>query len=142
MSLLVTLKERVPEEPEDVVDDALGVRNVGVAGPAGGLEASVAELVDQGIERHTVLQGERRFGADDIHQTADGRPFLRHRDEEFTGRVVLEQTDGDIPLMSTDVELVGQRLAGVGQAATDGLGRGGDSAAGRRSHPSSHSSRC
>ena len=50
-----------PQPAEDVIDDALGVRDFRVRRPAGRLEPRVRELVDKDPQRHAVLQAERRL---------------------------------------------------------------------------------
>ena len=47
------------------------------------------------------------------------RAFLGHRDEDLAGRAVLVHADGDVALVAADRELVGDRLALVGQLAAD-----------------------
>ena len=106
------------EPAEDVIDEALGVRDVRVLRVARRLEAGVRELV------HEDLAAARRIaGSSDVsvpmvvHQAADGAAFLGHGDEQLAGPAVLEQADGDVALVAGDVELVRERLARVGQAA-------------------------
>ncbi len=59
----VPFDELHPEPAEDVIDQALGKRDVPVGGHARGLEALVGELFDQAFERHAVLQRDRGRGA-------------------------------------------------------------------------------
>ena len=55
---LVAGEEADLDPAEDVVHDRLGVADLLVAGPAGGLEAGVGELLAEDAERHAVLESE------------------------------------------------------------------------------------
>jgi hypothetical protein len=56
-----------------------------------------------------------------VHQPADGGALLGHGDEELAGLAVLVEADGEVALVAGDVELVGEGVAGVGEAAAQGL---------------------
>src|SRR6266849_5740823 len=56
--LLLSAEEAELEPAEDVVHDRLGKADVGVAGPAAGLEAGVREFFAEKLERHTVLESD------------------------------------------------------------------------------------
>ncbi len=105
---------------EDVIDQALGDGDFGVAGHAAGLEADVLEFSDQGFDGHAVLQADGDQRGDGVHQAADGGAFLGHADEDFAGLAVVVEADGDVAFVAGDVELVGDGVAGVGQAAAQG----------------------
>ena len=90
-----------------------------ILGHAFRFEADVAELLDQGLEWHAVLEAERNEGADGVHQAVNRGAGLRHLNEDFAGLAVLEFTDGDITFGAAERELVCERLAGVGQLAAD-----------------------
>ena len=77
--------------PEDVVDDRLGEADVGVLRHARRLEADVAELVDQVLQRHAVLQRVADRLRERVGKAGDGRAFLRHDEEDLAGRPVLEE---------------------------------------------------
>ena len=94
------------EPTEDVVDEALGERNVGVRCHAHWLEALVSELRDEAFDWHAVLQSNRDGSTKRVHQSADGRTFLRHRDEEFTWATVVVKTNDEVTLVACNVELV------------------------------------
>lgn len=100
---------------EDVVHDRLGHRDLGVLREAAGLEPRVGELVHQELQGDTVLEGERGHGGEGVHQTGDGGAFLGHGDEDLAGAAVLVLADGDVALVAADAELVGDRLALVGE---------------------------
>ena len=102
---------------EDVVDDRLGEPHVGVLGHARRLEARVAELVDQRLQRHAVLQRVADRLGERVGKARDRRAFLGHHQEDLARHAVLEQADRDVALVAGDVELVRDRLALVGQLA-------------------------
>ena len=52
-----------------------------------------------------------------VHQAADRRAFLGHRDEQLAGPAVGIEADGDVALVARDVELVGDELAACRAAA-------------------------
>ena len=54
---------------------------------------------------------------DGVHQAADRAAFLGHGDEDFAGRAVFVEADGDVAFVAGDVELVRERVARVGQPA-------------------------
>src|SRR5438270_8471986 len=115
----VLLREEAIADPaEDVVDDRLRESDLRIAGPAGGLEAHVRELLDEMRQRDPVLERERDAETEGVHHPREGRPLLRHRDEELARRAVVEEADGDVALVSFDRELVGERCARVCEATT------------------------
>ncbi|TXT19206.1 MAG: hypothetical protein FD138_4369 [Planctomycetota bacterium] len=95
------------------------MRDVLILGPAARLESAVGELLDEDLDRDTVLQAHRSERADDVHQAADRAPFFGHRDEEFARSVVLEQADRDVAVVIADAELVRDRLSSGRQATTN-----------------------
>ncbi len=115
VSRIVTAHEGQSQPTGDVVDDTLGDANVLVGRVAHRFEPSVAELVDQDFQRHAVLQGDRKCGAETVHDPADGRSFLGHRDEDFAGSTIGIETDAEITFVTGNGELVGHALAGIGQ---------------------------
>jgi len=56
---------------EEVVHDGLGVADVFVAGPAGGLEAGVGELLAEELERHAVLEAHADGRGERVHEAGD-----------------------------------------------------------------------
>ncbi len=120
---LLAGEEAQLEPAEDVIHDGLGVADVLVAGPAGGLKARVRELLAQDFERHSVLQRERDGGGEGVHEAGDGGAFLGHLDEDFARLPVGVKADGDVALVSGDAEFVGKRRTLFRQAMTDGSGR-------------------
>ena len=58
-----------------------------------------------------------------VHQAADRGAFLGHGDEELAGFAVGIEADGDVALVSADVELVGDGGALFLQLVTDGARR-------------------
>ena len=120
---LVSGEEAELEPAEDVVHDALGVADLFVAGPAGGLEAGVGEFLAEDAERDAVLEGEGDGGGEGVHEAGDGGAFLGHADEDFAGLAGGVEADGDVALVAGEGELVGEGGALLGQAVADGLGR-------------------
>ena len=115
VGLAVAGDELHAQPAEDVVGDALGDRDVRVLGEPGRLEPAVGELVDEDLQRHAVLQADRDRRAQDVHQAADRRAFLGHRDEQLARPAVGIEADVDIAFVPLDVELVGQAAPGVRQ---------------------------
>ena len=115
--------ELVAEPAEEVVDEALRHRNVGVLRVAPRLEAGVGELLHIHLERHAVLEAHRHRRAEGIHQPPDRAPLLRHRDEQLAGAAVVVEADGDVALMAPHIELVGDAAARVGETLAPGSGR-------------------
>ena len=71
---------------EDVIHDGLGVADLLVAGPAGGLEPGVVgELLAEDAEGNAVLEGEGDGGGEGIHEARDRGAFLGHADKDFAG---------------------------------------------------------
>ena len=85
----------------------------------------MGEFFHERFKRHAVLQGHAGQRANTVHETANGRSFLGHRDEQFAGLAVLEQTDGQITFVAGDVEFVRDGRPGLGQTAAQGLDRVG-----------------
>ena len=108
---LGALEEAELDPAEHVVHEGLGVADLLVAGPAGGLETGVGELFAQHLERHAVLQRERDGGGEGIHQAADGAAFFGHADEDFAGLAVGVEAYGDVALVPAETELVGDAEA-------------------------------
>ena len=109
---------------EEVIHDGLGVADLFVAGPAGGLEAGVGELLAEDLEGDAVLEGEGDGGGEGVHEAGDGGAFLGHADEDFAGCAVGVEADGDVAFVAADAELVGDGHALGGEAMADGAGRG------------------
>ena len=112
------------QPPEDVVDDRLREADVRVLRHARRLEADVAELVDEILQRHAVLQRVADRLRERVGEARDRRAFLRHRQEQLAGLAVLVEADGDVALVAGDVELVRDRLPLVGQPVTARRGFG------------------
>src|SRR6202042_2452049 len=83
--LLLSGQEPDLEPAEDVVHDRLGIADVGIAGPAAGLEAGVRELLAKRLERNAILQRQRRSEREAVHEAADRGTFFRHLDEKLAG---------------------------------------------------------
>ena len=107
---------------EDVVHDRLGVADLLVAGPAGGLEAGVGELLAEDAEGNAVLEGEGDGGGEGVHESGDGGAFLGHANEDLAGLAVGVEADGDVAFVSGEAELVGDGGALGGETVTDGAG--------------------
>ena len=105
---LVTAQEfEVPPAP-NVVHKGLGVADLGIAGPAAGLEASMREFAAQHLEPDTVLQRQRHRCGKRIHQPGDGRALLRHGDEDLPGQTVVVNSDREISFLPGDGEMMGK----------------------------------
>jgi hypothetical protein len=113
--LLIGRHELRRHVPEDVVNQALRHGNVPIPGEPGGFEAKMAELVDQVLQRHAVLERQGDRGGEAVHQATDRRALLRHAQEDLAGGAVLVEADGQVALVAADVELVGDRGALVRQ---------------------------
>src|SRR5205823_84714 len=74
--------------------------------PAAGLEAGVSELLAHQFQRDTVLQRDRDGAGKAIHQPADRGSFLGHGDKDLPRTLVRIETDGDVALVSADIEFV------------------------------------
>src|SRR5207249_8890860 len=80
-------------------------------GEARRLEAHVAELGNQHLARHAVLERRRGEDADRIHEAGDRASLLGHLDEDLAGRAVLVEADVDVALVAGDVELVAEGMS-------------------------------
>src|SRR5580658_7669840 len=108
---------------EDVIHDGLGKADLFVASPAGGLEASVGELLAQYLERDAVLQRERNRGGKGVHEPGDSGTLFGHLDEDLTRLSIRVEAYGDIALVSRDGKFVGEGGALLRQAMAHGTGR-------------------
>ena len=77
----------------------------------------MAELVDQRLQRHAVLQRVADGLGEGVGETRNGRAFLRHHQKDFSRHAVFEQADRDVALVAGNVELVRQCVALVWQLA-------------------------
>ncbi len=80
-SLFVAFDELATEPSKDVIRNAGGVANIGILRKSTWLESLIGELLDQALERHSVLQSERRQSGYRVHQAANGTPLFRHLNE-------------------------------------------------------------
>ena len=64
---------------EEVIHDGLGVADLLVAGPAGGLEAGVGELLAEELERDAVLEAEQTAVAKESMRPEMVEPSLAMR---------------------------------------------------------------
>ncbi len=109
---------------DDVVHKTLGDGDLRVLRVARRLEPHVAELLDQGVERHAVLEREGDGRRESVHETRDRGAFLGHRQEDLPRGAVLVEADGDVALVPRDRELVRERAPLVGQLAASWGGVG------------------
>ena len=91
----------------------------GLLRPAAGFEAGVGEFFAEQFQRHAVLQRDGDGAGEAVHQAADRRTFLGHGDEDFARLAIGIEADGDVALVSADVELVRDRRALFLQLVTD-----------------------
>src|SRR5437588_5887635 len=103
--LLLRRQEALAEPAEDVVDDRLRGADVGVVRQAARLEAHVTELRDVDLRRHSVLKTHRDGEAERVHQACHRRAVLGDVDEDVARAAVVVQTDVDVALVVTDLEL-------------------------------------
>ncbi len=97
------------EPAEDVVHDRFGVSDFGSLAPAAGFKARVRELLAQHLERHAMLQRQRDRAGKAVHQARDRGPFFGHGHEDFARTSVRIKSDGDVALMASHFEFVGDR---------------------------------
>src|SRR5437588_4901142 len=76
----------------------------------------MTELVNQGLERHTVLQSQGRQGRERVHQAGDSTALLRHDQEDLPRRTILEHPHGDVSFMPSNRKLVRDSRALIRQA--------------------------
>ena len=70
-----------------------------------------ANFSQNSFSGHAVLQRDGNGQSEAVHQAADRRAFLGHGDEELARFAVGIEPDGDVALVSADVELVRDRRA-------------------------------
>ena len=124
LGMAVLGQELHREPPEDVIGDGLGDGHVLVPREPGRLEPHVAELADQALERHAVLQRNGYGRGEGVHHAGHRAAFLGHPQEDLAGLAVFEEADGQVALVAGDAELVGHGLALVGQPPAYGLDLG------------------
>ena len=101
----------------------LAIADVGIAGPAAGLEAGVRELFAKRLERNAILQRQRRSEREAVHEAADRGTFFRHLDEDLAGFSVGIEADGDVAFVVGDFEFVRDRHALFLKLVAHGAGR-------------------
>jgi len=130
-------EESLFEVASDIIEDAFGLRNLGVRGRTHGLEAHAFETTDRFFEWKPILKGQTEGTAEPLHQPAEGGSFFGHLDEDLSRSTVLEEAEGEVSLVSHDPELMGYGVTGRGENLTlsnhTGALRGGGS---RPSEPS------
>jgi hypothetical protein len=112
---IVLIQEFRRQPPEDVVHDRLRQRYFPVIGVPGGFKAHMTELVDQRLEWHPVLKGERYRSGKRIHEPRDGTALFRHDQEDFPGRAIIEHAYGDVAFMTRNRKFVGNGRTLIGQ---------------------------
>ena len=110
------------EAAEQVVHDRAGEADVGVVGHAGRLEAHVGERLDEGPQRHAVLQAVADRHGEGVHDPGQRRALLGHPDEELARPAVVVLADRDEALAVGHPELERARSAGAGQLLPHRLG--------------------
>ena len=104
---------------EDVVHDRLRHAHVRVVRQTGRLEAQVGELLDEGLERHAVLQADRDGDREGVHHAGQGRALLAELEEDLAELRVVVGAGREVALGATDGERGRLRGAALGQTATD-----------------------
>ena len=106
---LLRLDEAVVQPAEDVIGDRLCEADLAITAPAAGLETRVRKLLAEDLQRNAVLQSERDLGCEGVHQSRNGRAFVRHLDEDLARLSVGIETNGNVAFMSRDRELMCER---------------------------------
>ena len=110
--LHVRVEEARRQPAHDVVGQRLRERDLRVRRHALRVEAHVAELAHERLERHAVLEADRDRGRERVHHPAQGRAVLADvGQEDLAQRAVLVAAGGDVALVAGDRELVRERLA-------------------------------
>ena len=78
---------------EDIINQALGERDISVRGHAGWLKSCMSEFIDQRYQRNSILQRHRSTGSDYVHKSSDGGSFFCHGDKQFARLTVIVQAD-------------------------------------------------
>src|SRR5664280_175169 len=104
---------------EDIVHDRLRHPDVRVVSEAGRLEAQVGELLDEGLQRHAVLQADRDSDRECVHDATEGRALLAELQEELTQTVVGVGAGGQVALGTTHRERDGLAWTAPGQTLAD-----------------------
>src|SRR6266536_394390 len=81
--LPVAFDELASQPAENVISNAVGMTNVWVFCEAARLKSLIGEFFYQTLQRHAVLERNRRECTDGIHYPADRAALLRHRDEKL-----------------------------------------------------------
>ena len=106
------VEEARRQPAHDVVGQRLRERDLRVGRHALGVEAHVAELAHERLQRHAVLEPDRDRGRERVHHPAQRRAVLADvGEEDLAQRAVLVLAGGDVALVAGDRELVRQRLA-------------------------------
>ena len=95
------------------------MRMSGIVGHAGRLEAHAGERLDEGAQRHAVLQAVADRDGEGVHDPGEGRALLRDPEEDLAGPAVVVLADGDEALAVGHPELEGAAPAGPGQLLAD-----------------------
>ncbi len=104
----------------DIVDDGLGFGDFGVACVAHRLEAHALEAFDGFFDGEAVLHGDTEGSAEGLAHAGECGAFFGDFEEDFAGRAIGVEADGEVALVPIDAELVGDRLAGGRQALAVG----------------------
>ena len=122
--LLLAGQEAQLDPAEDVVHDALGVADVRIAGPSARLKACVGEFFAEQLQRNAVLQRDGDGQREAVHQAAHRGSFFCHGDEELARLAIGIEADGDVSLVVSDFEFVGDGGAFFLQLVAHGSGWG------------------
>src|SRR3989338_2394258 len=99
-------KEFQCEPPRKVVHDALRKRNFRIRRHPHGLKTLMDELLTDDIERHSVLQIQRKTERQRVHDSRERGAILTHRDENFSRSSVLVHPNMDVAIESSNAELM------------------------------------
>src|SRR5262249_50447108 len=110
--LQVVWRNKPSTEPtRDVIENRGNETDARIRGDAGRLESRVHQLVDEDLQRHTVLQTVRDGESEAVHDAGERGAFLGHLDEDFTGPTIFVHANGDVAFVATDAEFVRHRGA-------------------------------
>ncbi len=109
------------EDASQVVDDTGRDLDVLVAVDASRrLEAREGKLVDEGLDRHAVLQGEREGDSEAAQERAKLRRFAMHVDEDLAERAVVVLAGADEDLVAGDARFLREAVPSTREPLTIG----------------------
>ena len=80
---------------------------------AHGFEASVAKLVHQDFDWHSILQCDRQSRTEAIHDSTDGGSLFGHGDKDLAGASIWIEANAEVSLVARNRELMSDALTCV-----------------------------